>query len=112
MKNLLQQSFNDCFTSIGAKLANKIKHAFETKAPPTLVDLPYTFEFKESSVLRELAALKTNKAKGMDQINAKLLKDYASSIVSCLTKIVNTSLFSQTFSDIWKKAKIVPLYKS
>ena len=115
MKNLLQQSFNDCFTSIGAKLANKIKHAFERKAPPTLVNLPYTFEFKEvdeSSVLRELAALKTNKAKELDQIDAKLLKDYASSFASCLTKIFNTSLFSQTFPDIWKKGKIVPLYKS
>ena len=46
MKNLLQQSFNDYFTSIGAKLANKIKQAFGTKAPPMLVNLPYTFEFK------------------------------------------------------------------
>ena len=93
----------DYFTSIGAKLPNKIKHAFGTKAPATLVNLSYTFEFKEEdelSVLRELAALKTNKAMGMDQINAKLLKDYASSIVSCLTKIFNTSLFSQTFPDI------------
>ena len=87
----------------------------ERKHLPTLANLPYTFEFKEvdeSSVLRELAALKTNKAMGMDQINAKLLKDYASSIVSCLTKIFNTSLFSQTFPDIWKKGKILPLYKS
>ena len=49
---------------------------------------------------------------GMDQINAKLLKDYASSIVSMLIKIFNTSLFSQTFPDIWKKGNIVPLYKS
>ena len=108
MKNLLQQSFNDYFTSIGAKLAKKIKHAFRTKAPPTLVNLPYTFEFKEvneSSVLREL--LKTNKATGLDQI-----KDYASLIVSGLTKIINTSFFSQTFPDIRKKVKIVPLHKS
>ena len=45
-------------------------------------------------------------------INAKLLKDSASSIVSGLTKIINASLFSQTFPDIWKKGKIVPLHKS
>ena len=105
---------NDYFTSIGAKLANKIKHAF-AKALPTPVNLPYIFEFKkveESSILRELEALKTNKATGLDQINAKLLKDSASSIVSGLTKIINASLFSQTFPDIWKKGKIVPLHKS
>ena len=106
---------NDYFTSIGAKLANKIKQAFGTKAPPTAVNLPYIFEFKEveeSTILRELAALNTNKATGLDQINAKLLKDSASSIVSGLTKIINASLFSQTFPDIWKKGKIVPLHKS
>ena len=106
---------NDYFTSIGTKLANKIKHAFGTKAPPTPVNLPYIFEFKEveeSSILRELAALKTNKATELDQINAKLLKDSASPIVSGLTKIINASLFSQTFPDIWKKGKIVPLHKS
>ena len=74
-----------------------------------------SFEFKEvdeSTILRELAALKTNKTTGLDQINARLLKDSAYSIVSGLTKIVNASLFSQTFPDIWKNGKIVPLYKS
>ncbi len=77
--------------------------------------ISYCFDFQEvdeSSVLRELAALKTNKATGLDQINAKLLKDSASTIVFGLTKIINASLFSQTFPDIWKKGKIIPLYKS
>ena len=56
--------------------------------------------------------MKTNKATGLDQINAKLLKDSASSTVSGLTKIFNASLHSQTFPDIWKKGKITPLFKS
>ena len=41
-----------------------------------------------------------------------MLKDSAYSIVSDLTKIVNASLFLQTFPDIWKKGKIVLLNKS
>ena len=107
---------NDYFTSIGMKLAEKIKSTFRPKAPPRPpCNLPYNFEFEEVdefSVLRELASLQTNKANGLDQISAKLLKDSASTIVSGLTKIINASLHSQTFPDIWKKGKIIPLYKS
>ena len=107
---------NDYFTSIGMKLAEKIKSTFRPKAPPRPpCNLPYNFEFEEVdefSVLRELASLQTNKATGLDQISAKLLKDSASTIVSGLTKIINASLHSQTFTDIWKKGKIIPLYKS
>ena len=104
-----------CLSTIIPQLAEKIKRTFGIKVPQTPADLPYSFEFREvdeSTILRELAALKTNKATGLDQINAKLLKDSAYSIVSDLTKIVNASLFSQTFPDIWKKGKIVLLNKS
>ena len=107
---------NDYFTSIGMKLAEKTKSTFRPKAPPRLpCNLPYNFEFEEvdeMSVLRELASLQTNKATGLHQISAKLLKDSASTIVSGLTKIINASLHSQTFPDIWKKGKIIPLHKS
>ncbi|CAB4037987.1 Hypothetical predicted protein, partial [Paramuricea clavata] len=73
------------------------------------------FEFKEvdeSFILRELGSLKTNKATGLDQISAKLLKDSSSIIASGLTKIINASFVSQTFPDVWKKGKIIPFFKS
>ena len=94
---------------------DKIKNTFRPRNPPPATDLPYSFEFEEvdeSFVLRELSLLKTNKATGLDQINAKLLKDSASTIASSLTKIFNASLLSQTFPDIWKNGKITPLFKS
>ena len=106
---------NEYFTSIGTKLADKIKNTFRPRSPPPATDLPYSFEFEEvdeSFVLRELSLLKTNKATGLDQINAKLLKDSTSTIASSLTKIFNASLLSQTFPDIWKNGKITPLFKS
>ena len=105
-------TLNEYFTSIGTKLADKIKNTFRTRNPSPATDLPYSFEFEEvdeSFVLRELSLLKTNKATGLDQINAKLLKDSVSTIVSSLTKIFNASLLSQTFPDVWKKGKITPL---
>ena len=72
-----------CLSTIIPQLAEKIKRTFGIKVPQTPADLPCSFEFievDESTILRELAALKTNKATGLDQINAKLLKDSAYSI--------------------------------
>ncbi len=106
---------NEYFTSIGSKLANKIRSTFQPKQLPPSTDLSFSFEFEEVDepfVLRQLSSLKTNKATGLDQISAKLLKDSASTIASSLMKIFNASLFSQTFPDIWKKGKIIPLFKS
>ena len=106
---------NEYFTSIGTKLADKIKSTFQPKQSPPATDLPYSFEFEEvdeSFVLRELSSLKTKKATGLDQISAKILKDSAPTIASSLTKIFNASLLSQTFPDIWKKGKIIPLFKA
>ena len=107
---------NEYFTPIGTKLADKIKSTFhQPKQPPPATDLPYSFEFEEvdeSFVLRELSSLKTKKATGLDQISAKILKDSAPTIASSLTKIFNASLLSQTFPDVWKNGKIIPLFKA
>ena len=106
---------NDYFTDIGRTLADKIRSAFKPRLPQPPTDLPYSFEFKEvdeSFVSQELRTLNTNKATGLDQISAKLLKDSAFTITVGLTQIFNYSLLSQTFPDIWKKGKIVPIFKS
>ena len=103
MKNLLQQSFNDYFTSIGAKLANKIKHAFRTKAP-TLVNLPYTFEFKEvneSSVLREL--LKQTKPR--DWIKLKIMLPQ---LYQVLPRLSIRSYFRKHFQISGKGSRLFP----
>ena len=111
---LLVFDLNDYFTSIGRTLADKIRSAFKPRLPQPPTDLPYSFEFKEldeSFVSQELRTLNTNKATGLDQISAKLLKDSAFTITDGLTQIFNYSLLSQTFPDIWKKGKIVPILK-
>ena len=87
---------NEYFTTIGSKLANKIKEKFKPKAvPQPSSHFPYCFEFKEvdeSLIFCEVRKLKTNKAIGLDRISAKLLKDSASAIAPSLTKIINMSL--------------------
>ena len=80
---------NEYFTSIGSKLANKIRSTSQPKQlPPSTDHLSFSFEFEEV----DESSLKTNKATGLDQISAKLLKDSASTIASSLTKTFNASL--------------------
>ena len=106
---------NEYFTTIGSKLADKIKEKFKPVSPAASTPSPYNFEFEEvdeSQVFRELKNLKTNKAIGLDGISARLLKDSPLTITPSLTKMFNISLRSSTFPYIWKKGKVVPLFKS
>ena len=60
----------------------------------------------------KLKDLKANKATGLDKIPARLLKDSASVMAPSLTHIVNLSLLTGVVPDEWKKARVVPLFKS
>jgi hypothetical protein len=109
---------NQHFVTIGVKLADKIRGTLsvltnnieELDTPPStkFSFTPITEEF----VLNELRHLKTNKAIGLDNISARLLKDASSVISNCLTNIFNRSLFSSTFPSLWKCGKVTALFKS
>ena len=58
-----------------------------------------------------LRKLKVNKANGLDNIPARLLKDGAPVISECLTHIINLFLFSGVVPDDWKTSRVVPLFK-
>jgi hypothetical protein len=74
---------NDYFTSIGSKLANKIKDQFKSKLRASTTTVPHSFQFEEVDdliVFQELIKLKTNKATSLDGISAKqrsLISRYA-----------------------------------
>ena len=75
----------------------------------------YTFRFKEVSVdfIRDqLKKLKTNKAVGLDQLPARLLKDSAEIIVKPLTTLINASLIYGYVPSEWKWARVNPLFKN
>ena len=65
----------------------------------------------EDFVLRQLKQLKTNKAIGLDNISARLLKDSASAISASLTRLFNLSLETRTFPSLWKSGKVAALFK-
>ena len=102
---------SEYFTTIGSKLANKIKEKSKPNTISSSSPFLYCFEFKEvneSLIFCELRKLKTNKAIGLDRISAKLLIDSASAIAPSLKKVINMSLLSGTIPDIWKIGKVIP----
>ena len=66
----------------------------------------------ETHVLNAIKQLKNGKAPGTDKISTTLIKDAAAFIWKPLTMILNSSLKYGAFPDIWKLAKVTPIFKS
>ena len=74
-----------------------------------------TFEFKAvliEDVKRVLTNIPENKATGLDDIPAKMIKMAMSYIVSPLTHLINFSLTSGVIPKEWKTAVVIPIFKS
>ena len=71
-------------------------------------------EKEKETIPIQLENLKTNKALGLDKINARLLKDGADAdvIAPVLQKITNLSIEQQCVPNSWKSAKVRALFKS
>ena len=112
----IAESLNDHFSSIGSKLASKIRNLYPNrnsiKQPSQFREDEFVFQpIEESYVYGVLNNLKTNKAVGLDKI-VRLLKDSSSVITPILTKLFNRSLISSTFPSTWKSGKVTALFKS
>ena len=72
------------------------------------------FEISELTVervLKYLQSLQDGKAVGRDSPSPKLLRLAAPVIAPCLTEIMNLSITTGIFPDMWKVARVVPLHK-
>ena len=63
-------------------------------------------------VHRLVSSLRIDKATGLDDISARLLKEACPEIVPPLTHIINLSIRSGCFPEDWKISKVLPLYKA
>ena len=63
------------------------------------------------TVLEVLKKIDVEKASGIDNINAKFLKDGAEFLASPLAQLCNLSIKTSSFPDKCKTAKLFPLYK-
>ena len=76
-------------------------------------DILFNFsEIHPDEVIHQLANLKISKSTGIDNIPAKALKIAANIIGPSLTWIFNLSIKTGIYVDEWKKARVVPIYKS
>ena len=101
---------NEHFSTIGTKIANGLKSLSSTILNDETTNLSCTFAMRPISVqfvLNDLLNLKSNKAVGMDKINARFLKDAAHVIAESLTNLLNRSIESSKFPSLWKFGKDV-----
>ena len=66
----------------------------------------------EADVLKIIGSLKNSSATGVDHIDTSTVKLAADLLAPALTHIINLSILTSTFPDIWKFAKVIPLLKS
>ena len=103
-------TLNDYFASVGRLLAEKFSQSHNYVNPVKLkVTEPATDSFElrpvsHSFVLKQICALKRNKAIGLDRISARLLKCASRTITPSITKLLNLSIATNEFPNIWKCA--------
>ena len=111
----ISNTFTKYFTQIGGKLADAIKqksnahlHANITKMSNSI----FISETNEAEIKETILMLKNNKAPGIDNITAEILKYIANEIVAPLTYIINISIKTGKFPSAFKIAVIKPVYKN
>ena len=121
-RKLIAESFNEYFVNIGPKLASEAseeflaQHATNYNPSPTIdpiTDSPFYFHHIHiDNIAQALMGLKPNKCTGLDKIPAKVLRLSADIIAPSLTYIFNLSLDTGIYVDEWKRAQVIPIYKS
>jgi hypothetical protein len=113
----IAESFNNYFVSIGAELASEIENNSLDSSSSENVNSRSSIQFKFSEinvheVFLLLHKLKTSKSTGIDNIPARALKISAEIISPSLTWIFNLSIKTGIYVDEWKKAWVLPIFKT
>ena len=105
---------NSFFASIGEHLAKKIPMTYSNcnSHSNCIVSQFHMTEVDEQFVLHQLLSLKTSKVIGLDKISVRFLKISANTITPSVTKLLNLSICSGKFPNLWKCSKITALFKS
>ena len=115
--------FNRFYTTVAANLVNALPSAsgLYSIANSTYRHLrfsrrnyrdTFTLSFVSREFIRQqLVSLNPKKAVGLDGISSRFLKDGADSIVEPISHIVNLSIRTETVPDVFKSAKVTPLFK-
>ena len=115
--NSTVKTLNDYFSGAVKKLKS-LTYPLENvmwryvKLLPWCTDEDFTFDYiSKIFVLKELKALKRQKAPIIDKLPPGLLIDCANIIAGPLAYIINLSIKTSTVPSFWKIAKIAPVFK-
>ena len=107
---------NHHFTTVRPKLAAQIKILPSDDPLKNIINEPSArVKFQpvsNSQVLQYLRNLKPGMSSGPCNLPTKLVKDAAEYIPQPLRQIFNSSLTSRVFPDIWKVARVAPIFKA
>ena len=108
--------FNNFFASVGKSTYSKIESltkehnfdlhesAFTSRCFPT--NEQFTFNYVECKQVADIInGMPSNNAPGIDKVPTRVLKDSLPIILPFITSIINVSLSSSTFPDVWKTAE-------
>ena len=104
---------NTHFSQIGPSLASQIQ-ATSSKYTDYITPTEQIFRLTEISsqeILELIEKIPGNKASGLDNISARLLKEAAPVVTRSLSYIINLSITTGIFPNSWKIAKVTPIFK-
>ncbi len=111
----IAQGFNDFFINVGPRLASSIPdsiNSFESYlGDPHNIDFSFR-NITEDIVYKTLSNLKSKSSVGKDKISMSLLKEIMPMIISPIVHLFNLSLNTGFIPDIYKCARVIPIYKS
>ena len=109
------EAMNHHFVSVGPKLAEKITSKPGDDCLRYINSESNGMVFKsvdETHMANAIRKLKNGKAAGPDKVSTTIIKDVGDLISKPLTMIFNSSLMGGVFPDIWKIARVTPIFKS
>ena len=65
----------------------------------------------DHEVFNLIQKIPSNKASGLDNISARLLKEASPIVTRSLTFIINQSITTGIFPNAWKRARVSPIFK-
>ena len=109
------EMLNYDFVVVGQKLASNIETRPNDNCLQHITRVNSAMQFKivdKTYVLAAIDQLKNGKAPGPDKVTVALVKDANEFIAHLLMLTYNSSLVNSVFPDIWKLARVTPIYKS
>ncbi len=112
-KTAISEGFNNFFANVGASTANKVQTK-ENNFKKYLSENYNTNLFFHPTDVTEInqiiSDIKPKKSSGIDNINAKLLKEISNAILEPLSIAINKSIQTSTVPNCMKIAKVVPIF--